>query len=217
MNGFAIDGNQFFDTPPLQVHIGEASESASGYFEFQTKDTFKLKVDERNSYANFPEDTCFFPPIASLPYQSFADGIGFFESFRPTFEDWDELHRYLIYFKKPWGEWGTPIDFNTVSIPAEPHNVIQLSNSPNPFANQTAFNYNLGNVFGKNIKLVIMNILGAVVEEIPIAQESGRLTWNGQHQSTGTYLYELVVDGQSTINGKMVMHGGKERAVRPAF
>lgn len=78
---------------------------------------------------------------------------------------------------------------------------------PNPFNGSVRIYFAGENLAGKQLTLVVRNLLGQRIEEqtIRVTGETGELSWTpATHLSSGVYFYELSVPG--TVNtGKLVL------------
>ncbi len=72
--------------------------------------------------------------------------------------------------------------------------------SPNPFSSQLWVAYELKNAFDK-ASLVVTDLLGRVVAEVPLQAASGSVELGSAFKGTGVYFLRLVVDGR---NGEAV-------------
>ena len=84
--------------------------------------------------------------------------------------------------------------------PEIPSNDFALyQNFPNPFKNSTVISYNPGTFHFEQAKVVVFNIKGQMVCEIPFATSSHSIQWDGKDHSgralaNGVYLYKLLTE-----------------------
>lgn len=76
--------------------------------------------------------------------------------------------------------------------------------SPNPMVGLSSFSYQFNN-HSNNNRVVIYNLIGAVVKEFPLIASQGVVILNGQDFETGIYLYSLIVDGQKVSTKRLVV------------
>ena len=83
-------------------------------------------------------------------------------------------------------------------------NAVQVFNYPNPFHEKTVIRYYLPR--NSNVKLMITNVQGVVLEEIINTEKQIRGThdfdFNANHLASGVYLYQLVINDE-VFTGKM--------------
>ncbi|MFM2207240.1 MAG: hypothetical protein RL213_1215 [Bacteroidota bacterium] len=97
----------------------------------------------------------------------------------------------------------------TYEFTAQPVSVEELSGSllapasPNPADPYTVIGYQ---TLSRNAKLVISNLLGAVVREIPLSDRQNSVVVNTEDLNTGVYLYSLQQDGKQTATRKLVVN-----------
>jgi hypothetical protein len=79
-----------------------------------------------------------------------------------------------------------------------------LSNAyPNPANNSVSFNYSASQ--NSDAKLIIRNVLGTIVREVDITNNSGKLSLNTSELADGVYFYSFLVDGKSQVTKKLVI------------
>jgi hypothetical protein len=74
---------------------------------------------------------------------------------------------------------------------------------PNPANSTTMINYYING--SRNAKLVVTNMLGSKVKEIPLAKDQNSLTLSVRDLKSGIYIYSLFVDGKMTSSKKLVV------------
>jgi hypothetical protein len=74
---------------------------------------------------------------------------------------------------------------------------------PNPADNQAAFAYNIPP--GGSANLVVRNILGTVVADMPVQGSKGTITLNTRLMADGVYFYSLVLNEQSGLIRKLIV------------
>lgn len=114
--------------------------------------------------------------------------------------------RYVFYNKL------NPNDSTSVRITYSPTNVgIQeqapakslLSASPNPANNEVTFSYSLAS--GTEGKIVILQLTGTTVAEIPVDGSKGSVTFPASEIRDGLYFYYLVADGKVCSAKKLII------------
>nr|NQU92233.1 T9SS type A sorting domain-containing protein [Bacteroidota bacterium] len=99
------------------------------------------------------------------------------------------------------------VDFNagTVGITEAQNTGIAISNAyPNPTSGLVSFDYDLGNASGDAI-IKIHNLLGAVVKDIVLTGNSGKITINVSALNDGVYFYSAMVNDQTIETKRLVV------------
>ncbi len=81
-------------------------------------------------------------------------------------------------------------------------------NYPNPFNPQTTISFSLYNKDFQDASIAIYNIKGALVENIKLNNHNiskGNVVWNAENNSSGVYLYQLILDGNIYQTRKSVL------------
>ena len=99
------------------------------------------------------------------------------------------------------------VEFNagTVGITDHASNKISVSNPyPNPAKSQTSFNFQLpANTSRAAIK--IHNLLGAVVKDVQLVGQDGKLTINVSDLNDGVYFYSIVVNNETYETKRLII------------
>ena len=99
------------------------------------------------------------------------------------------------------------VEFNagTVGLTDRSNNKITVSNPyPNPAKSQTSFNYQLpANTSNASIK--IHNLLGAVVKEVQLNGQSGKINVNVSDLNDGVYFYSVVVNNVTLETKRLIV------------
>jgi len=96
--------------------------------------------------------------------------------------------------------WSSP-----EAIEEEIANLISFSNAyPNPAINKFNIDYNFDTNINK-ASLKIVNLLGSVVKEVEIDQNSNKLSMDISNLDSGVYFYSIVVDNQILQTKKLVI------------
>jgi len=74
---------------------------------------------------------------------------------------------------------------------------------PNPAVSTVSFDYDIAD--GGFGSIIIRNILGTVVKESQLSSPAGKLIFDVTDLANGIYFYSLVVNGNRTVTGKMVV------------
>ena len=82
--------------------------------------------------------------------------------------------------------------------------VILEQNRPNPFDDQTTIRYQLLEGMG-SISLMIFNLTGDIVEEIPLRENKGEITISASQIGKGMFIYSLIDNGEVLATKKMVI------------
>jgi hypothetical protein len=96
------------------------------------------------------------------------------------------------------------IDFDT--YPSGIHNLTNASLSgafPNPADNMVSFTYSVPQI--SCAKIIIRNVLGSVVKEVDITNNSGKLSFSTSELENGVYFYTFLVNGNSQVTKKLVI------------
>ena len=81
---------------------------------------------------------------------------------------------------------------------------VDLSNAyPNPANNTVSFSYSVQQ--NSVSRLIIRNVLGSVVKEVNITNNSGKLSFNTSELADGVYFYTFLVNGNSKVTRKLVI------------
>ncbi len=75
---------------------------------------------------------------------------------------------------------------------------------PNPANEYVKFDYQSVNT-GKQVRLVIYNLLGKMVQDIAITDNMGSLKVNTSDLTEGIYFYSLLVNNESTTTHKLII------------
>jgi hypothetical protein len=86
-------------------------------------------------------------------------------------------------------------------ISAVKENTVRLY--PNPVNGTANFEYNVP--AGTNAGIVIRDILGSVVREIPVSMASGKVTISTSDLPAGVYFYSLMEEGRPVTTGKLIV------------
>jgi len=93
----------------------------------------------------------------------------------------------------------TPNDF-----PGNIPRAVLFQNAPNPFTATTEIKFELpDNISGALI--IIFNMQGALVKQIPIRRQQQSVTIDGSELAAGMYFYSLVVDGKEIDTKRMIL------------
>lgn len=76
---------------------------------------------------------------------------------------------------------------------------------PNPAHEKTSFTYLLSESALNNTKLIIRDMLGNVVEEIPITESKGTLVVFTDKMGNGVHFYSLIVNGKTQFTKKLII------------
>ncbi len=76
--------------------------------------------------------------------------------------------------------------------------------APNPVVGLSTFTYSF-NGNANNSQIIIYNMVGSVVKEIPLNSNKGAVIIDGRDFETGIYLYALVVDGNKVSTKRMIV------------
>lgn len=95
-------------------------------------------------------------------------------------------------------------DFTSVGI----YEVSSSTNSfsfagPNPANSSTIISYYVNGKY--DAKLIVTNMLGSKVKEIPLDQSHNSLTLSVRDMKAGIYIYSLIVDGKMMTSKKLVV------------
>jgi hypothetical protein len=96
------------------------------------------------------------------------------------------------------------IDFDT--YPLGIHNLTGASLSgafPNPADNMVSFTYSVPQ--NSMAKVIIRNVLGSIIKEVDITNNSGKLSLNTSEFADGVYFYTFLVNGNSQVTKKLVI------------
>jgi len=85
-----------------------------------------------------------------------------------------------------------------------PEKIILEQNRPNPFTDQTTIRYQLPEDMSKT-SLMIFNLTGDIVEEIPLKENKGQITITASEIGKGMFIYSLVNSGEVLATKKMVI------------
>ncbi|MEM6515886.1 MAG: tail fiber domain-containing protein [Bacteroidota bacterium] len=77
-------------------------------------------------------------------------------------------------------------------------------NVPNPFSNQTTIKYELQSL-NRNTGLMIFDMTGKIIRELPIRSKSGEITINASQIGKGMFIYAIVENGQELISKRMII------------
>ncbi|MFM2136092.1 MAG: hypothetical protein RL021_1492 [Bacteroidota bacterium] len=97
----------------------------------------------------------------------------------------------------------------TYTFTAQPVSVDELNGralaaaSPNPADQYTIIGYQTNS---KNARLVITNLLGAVVRDVPLSDRQNTVLIDTGDLNTGVYLYSLQADGRLSGTRKLVVN-----------
>ena len=82
---------------------------------------------------------------------------------------------------------------------------ISVSNIyPNPASEYADLDYNItANI--RDAKLIIYNVLGSQMAELPLNRNDRKLRVNTKDMPTGLYFYQLSLDGQKVATKKMLV------------
>ncbi len=85
------------------------------------------------------------------------------------------------------------------------HKKISVSNPyPNPAKSQTSFNYQLpANTSKASIK--IHNLLGAIVKDVQLVGQSGKISVNVSDLNDGVYFYSIVVNNETYETKRLIV------------
>jgi hypothetical protein len=78
-----------------------------------------------------------------------------------------------------------------------------ISAFPNPAGNTSSFSYKLAQ--GTSGSIVIRNLLGSVVKQIPLGNPEGKIAVSVNDLAEGIYFYSLLENGMSVITKKLVV------------
>jgi hypothetical protein len=76
---------------------------------------------------------------------------------------------------------------------------------PNPASMQTTIDYALTTA-PKNAKIIVYDMLGKTVKEIPLANREGKAIIHVNDLHSGLYFYTIIADGRSSTPGKLMIH-----------
>jgi hypothetical protein len=107
----------------------------------------------------------------------------------------DSVFFFINYVVSPTGVAGHSLVKASVSAPM-----------PNPASSTFTMNYNLGSSFGKGeAKMVIYNMLGAVVKTESITDAEGNVRMDVSTLENGVYFTSLEVDGKQVSTKRLVV------------
>jgi len=97
-------------------------------------------------------------------------------------------------------------DVNTTNINLSAYDTAEIGeNYPNPFSNQTSIDYIIPSD-SKNSAINIYNNTGSLMRTVSISHVGeGTLNINAESLPSGTYTYQLVVDGKNISANKMIV------------
>lgn len=96
------------------------------------------------------------------------------------------------------------VDYNTYPVGKEEITNAKLTAAyPNPASSNVSINYSLP--AGNEGRIVVRNILGVEVRTESVQGGSGKFTFSVTELNDGIYFYSLVLNGQSTSTGKLVV------------
>lgn len=84
-----------------------------------------------------------------------------------------------------------------------PHAVL-YQNAPNPFTNSTVIKFALPE-YTTNASIMIFNLQGALVKQIPVNYQQVSITINGSELTAGMYVYSLIVEGKEVDTKRMIL------------
>jgi hypothetical protein len=76
---------------------------------------------------------------------------------------------------------------------------------PNPAISQVTIDYALTTA-PKNAAIVVYDVLGKVVKEIPLENREGQAIIHVNDLHSGLYFYTVIADGRSSTPGKLIIH-----------
>jgi len=89
-------------------------------------------------------------------------------------------------------------------LPAEMYRAVLYQNAPNPFTDKTEIKFALPDNI-KTASIMVFNMQGALVKQIPIYRQQQSITINGSELVAGMYLYSLIVDGSEVDTKRMIL------------
>lgn len=96
------------------------------------------------------------------------------------------------------------INFSTYPQGINDLSNVTLSNAyPNPANSTVSFSYSVPQ--NSNAKLIIRNVLGSIIKELDITNNSGKLSLNTSEFADGVYFYTFLVNGNSQVTKKLVI------------
>jgi hypothetical protein len=201
----------------IKYGLPAAEEIVSFVFVKNTKsDSISVKVKKVELFAQqgtsnvFCWGLCFDPSIFVSPdpiwiHAGVTDSTNFSGHYIPNGMIGTSTIRYVFFdANNPSDTVCVNIEFST--YPQGIHDLydVTLSNAyPNPANNSVSFSYSLLQTL--NAKLIIRNVLGAVVKEVDIANNSGKLSINTSDFADGVYFYTFQVNGKSHVTKKLVI------------
>jgi hypothetical protein len=96
------------------------------------------------------------------------------------------------------------ITYNATTVGVDEINLDKMLSSamPNPADQYTRVNYNVNSL---NSKIVVTNLIGGIVKEIPLTDKKNSLLIPTSDLRTGIYLYSLVVDNRTIGSRKLIV------------
>ena len=96
------------------------------------------------------------------------------------------------------------INFDTYPQSIKDLSNVSLFNAyPNPANNTVSFTFSVPQY--SEAKFIIRNVLGSVVKEVGITNNSGKLSLNTSELTDGVYFYTFLVNGNSQVTKKLVI------------
>ncbi|MEA3444512.1 MAG: T9SS type A sorting domain-containing protein [Bacteroidota bacterium] len=80
----------------------------------------------------------------------------------------------------------------------------KLTVSPNPVGDYAIFTWELP-LFEGEATLRVADINGVIVQQVKINQKQGQWLWDTRNVKNGTYIYEIVFNGNQLASGKIVI------------
>ncbi len=81
---------------------------------------------------------------------------------------------------------------------------VLYQNAPNPFTHSTIIKFALPE-HTTNATIMIFNLQGALVKQIPVTYRQSDITINGSELNAGMYVYSLIVDGKEIDTKRMIL------------
>lgn len=153
---------------------------------------------------------CFAPEVFVSPdpiviYAGRTDSLNFSGHYTPNGVIGISTIRYVFFdADNPSDTVCVNIDFSTYPQGINDLSNVTLSNAfPNPANNAVSFSYSVPQ--NSLAKVIIRNVLGSIVKEVGITNNSGKLSLNTSEFVDGVYFYTFLVNGNSQVTKKLVI------------
>ncbi|MEI8203963.1 MAG: T9SS type A sorting domain-containing protein [Bacteroidota bacterium] len=208
-NGGSITVHDLATTPVISANV---------YITNTTTDTLQLKCRKFviDTVTGTTNSFCFGLCFGSTTYVSpapvaFAGGVtdmsSFVGDYSPNGISGTTTIRYLIFNVNNLNDTASFI----INYYAEPTsvneyaaNLISVNAYPNPANSYVSINYDIFKDVS-NAKLIIRNILGKTMKEIPLNSISGRLNVNTEDLDEGIYFYSVAINNDIQNSKKLII------------